>query len=154
MAMFEFSNKHDAWVKYCAGCDTNFIGAKSQYDSEVIFLGVFGQAKAQADGLQHYCKPCAKRERKRRKGVEDHDENELFQSQNGKCALCTIEIFLPYRFFADPQGARVDHDHKTGAVRGLLCHGCNILVGMYESMLERNPEFDMNVINKYIGLGQ
>jgi hypothetical protein len=47
--------------------------------------------------------------------AEDYDR--LLAAQGGGCAICK----------APPKTRRlhVDHDHKTGAVRGLLCHRCN-----------------------------
>lgn len=47
--------------------------------------------------------------------IEAYDE--LLERQGGHCALCPTK----------PQKRRLDtdHDHKTGAVRGLLCHRCN-----------------------------
>lgn len=41
----------------------------------------------------------------------------MLEAQGGGCAIC-----------GNPPKSRrlhVDHDHKTGAVRGLLCHRCN-----------------------------
>ena len=46
----------------------------------------------------------------------------LKESQGGACAMCGV---VPGRLF-------VDHDHKTGAVRGMLCPGCNGALGHYE----------------------
>lgn len=45
-------------------------------------------------------------------------------AQGGKCAVCGT---------TEPGGSRggwpADHDHATGAVRGILCHGCNVGIG-------------------------
>lgn len=50
---------------------------------------------------------------------DDHEA--LIEAQGGLCAICGV-------------GAPryVDHDHATGRVRGLLCPGCNTVVGMLE----------------------
>jgi hypothetical protein len=43
----------------------------------------------------------------------------MYASQSGCCAIC--ERIGPVLV--------VDHDHRTGEVRGLLCHNCNFAVG-------------------------
>ena len=53
------------------------------------------------------------------------------KKQNGLCAICNGEGFL-----MDPTKHRtklvVDHCHKTGVVRGLLCHNCNRALGLFK----------------------
>jgi len=56
-------------------------------------------------------------ERNRKYGLTPAQVDALFISQGGACKLCRIP--------AEPQRLVVDHDHRTGAVRGLLCFGCN-----------------------------
>ena len=50
-------------------------------------------------------------------GVTDDEYARRLVAQGGGCAICG----------AAPKTRRlhVDHDHATGAVRGLLCHRCN-----------------------------
>ena len=55
--------------------------------------------------------------RSKQLGVTDEDYARLLAAQGGGCAIC-----------GNPPKTRrlhVDHDHKTGRVRGLLCHRCN-----------------------------
>jgi hypothetical protein len=55
--------------------------------------------------------------RRRELGVTVEQYDELLASQHGGCAICG----------APPKTRRldVDHDHRTGKIRGLLCHRCN-----------------------------
>lgn len=53
----------------------------------------------------------------------------LLQQQNGKCALCHLPC--------TEKDARLDHDHSTGAVRGVLHNGCNALLGKVENNAPR-----------------
>ena len=55
--------------------------------------------------------------------------DEQIQKQCGRCAVCN-QIFSDFD---------VDHDHRTGKARGLLCHGCNMLVGYLEKFSELLP---------------
>jgi hypothetical protein len=45
----------------------------------------------------------------------------LLDAQGGGCAICRRDQPEP-----GVGGLRVDHDHATGAVRGLLCAACTI----------------------------
>ncbi len=49
----------------------------------------------------------------------------ILAAQDGKCAICCSV------FGADEKSPRVDHDHKTGVVRGLLCLRCNTGLGSF-----------------------
>lgn len=50
-------------------------------------------------------------------GVTPTDYDRLLDEQDGHCALCPN---VP-----KTRRLHVDHDHFTGAVRGLLCYRCN-----------------------------
>jgi DNA-directed RNA polymerase subunit RPC12/RpoP len=43
----------------------------------------------------------------------------LVQTQKGRCKICYSDGKL-----------HIDHCHSTGRVRGLLCHKCNVMLGM------------------------
>jgi hypothetical protein len=54
------------------------------------------------------------------------DYDRLYQIQQGKCAVCKKHSSEFQRRLA------VDHNHKTGKVRGLLCGSCNTRLGWFE----------------------
>lgn len=56
-------------------------------------------------------------------GIDDDLYESLLASQDGHCALCPTK----------PKTRRlhVDHNHRTGMVRGLLCYRCNRQLGYY-----------------------
>lgn len=60
-------------------------------------------------------------------GMTEAGYQELLASQGGLCAICGTD---------DPRGKNhnrlhVDHCHKTGKVRGLLCSRCNVGIGSF-----------------------
>ena len=54
-------------------------------------------------------------------GLTIAEYDELLVRQDGKCAICKLP--------PDKKRLCIDHDHKTGKVRGLLCDRCNLLLG-------------------------
>jgi hypothetical protein len=53
-------------------------------------------------------------------GVTLDDYKKMLAGQNGLCKLCGE---LP------KSRLHIDHDHKTGEIRGLLCFRCNRVLG-------------------------
>lgn len=61
-------------------------------------------------------------------GISLDQYNELLKAQEGKCSICGA---------TDPRHSHkesliVDHCHKTGAIRGLLCSPCNVALGHFQ----------------------
>lgn len=56
----------------------------------------------------------------------------FYIAQNGMCAICHHPEIVKGRLFL-----AVDHDHKNGKVRGLLCSSCNMALGSFADSSER-----------------
>jgi len=63
---------------------------------------------------------------KRKYGMTLEAFEAMLASQGGGCAIC-----------GRPDADNVDHDHKTGRVRGILCFNCNIAIGQVEDDEDR-----------------
>jgi len=55
--------------------------------------------------------------------------NKLLSKQNNKCAICGSLDSGQYNQYGKCPFP-VDHNHKSGKVRGLLCTNCNTILGM------------------------
>jgi hypothetical protein len=75
-----------------------------------------------------HCRSCSRiRQLERNYGVTEQHVEEMLSNQESSCAICKVP------FEGTP---RVDHDHETGDVRGLLCHSCNTLLGHAKDSVE------------------
>jgi len=72
-------------------------------------------------------------------GITLVDYNQMFDAQEGKCAICQRHQNELTRSLC------VDHDHKTKQVRALLCITCNTDLASVENRLEEMT----NYLNKY-----
>lgn len=106
------------------------------------------------NGRHSYCKPCANAVQKAsrvrnytaaqkrkwqlssRYGITPEQVEAMQAAQGGACAICVQPLG---RF-------HVDHNHETGAVRGLLCHRCNIRIGGWDDSAWRTNAM------RYLGL--
>jgi hypothetical protein len=73
-------------------------------------------------------------------GVPIGEYQRMFDAQKGRCAICGRDNSGKAN-----QRFHVDHDHKTGSIRGLLCHGCNVSIGHFRE----NDQILLNAI-KYL----
>lgn len=67
--------------------------------------------------------------------LEDFDN--MLQQQEGVCAICGNPEYRVDPVIKKVRNLSVDHCHKTGKVRGLLCSDCNIGLGAYRDDLYR-----------------
>lgn len=71
---------------------------------------------------------------KARYGTTVENYELMFQRQGGICLICKK---------SQKRRLDVDHSHKTGKIRGLLCRRCNIALGL----LDDNVSIIKNLIN-------
>lgn len=109
--------------KYCRNCDATKP------------VAAFSVSRRAGDGLQTYCKVCCKilmaptvAKNKasgyhlKKYGVTKAWYDAKFAEQGGVCGICK-------KACRSGRNLAVDHDHKTGMPRGLLCIKCNIGIG-------------------------
>jgi hypothetical protein len=94
------------------------------------------------DGLRPDCKECFKghmkagrksnpelyqnQELKKHYGITVTQYKQMLADQGGGCKICGSRTGIGKRKLA------VDHDHKTGQVRGVLCNLCNRGLGAFK----------------------
>jgi hypothetical protein len=127
-------------------------------------LNEFNKSKSSKDGLQYVCKNCNStyysenrtkildrtkdygkrtevkqrnniKKRQKRYGVSEEQFEEMKIEQQNKCKICCKEL----------ENFHTDHNHLTGAIRGLLCGNCNRGIGF----LKEDPAILLNAI-KYL----
>jgi hypothetical protein len=116
---------------------------------EVKKFNEFQKASYKPFGVSSVCKPCSsirEKEYKQRNperfkdknlkiahGISYDDYIMMYVLQEAKCLICKQKF----------PSLVVDHCHKTGKRRGLLCGNCNIGIGN----LQDNPEIVANAYN-------
>lgn len=100
-----------------------------------------------ANGYKSYCKMCASSRAVKFKkskssdyaknnrlkdayGITLEQYNQMFLEQEGCCYVCKKHQSLFKR------SLHVDHDHRTGKVRALLCQKCNSALGLVDDNVE------------------
>lgn len=68
--------------------------------------------------------------RKRLFGLTPEEYENLKQTQDYQCAICEDDL-------QPKQKTHIDHCHRTGKVRGILCENCNRGLGMFKDNTER-----------------
>ncbi len=96
-----------------------------------------------------YCRPCwreikkayrkrkpetasNRRQRIKNYGLTEADYEAMEKSQDGLCAICRQAETFKHPRAKKVSALAIDHDHKTGKVRGLLCCRCNWILGSAE----------------------
>lgn len=120
----------DRTFKTCCSCKTERLASQ------------FHKSRSTSDGLDPRCKSCRKTDTARRPrepqrvranslqrlyGISPAEYDALFAAQAGLCAICRKPESMER--LGVLRGLCVDHDHKTGKVRGLLCARCNVAIG-------------------------
>lgn len=64
---------------------------------------------------------------RRRFGIDYADYERILAAQGGVCAICGgTELRRHHKFMS------IDHDHTSGAIRGILCDNCNQGLGNFK----------------------
>lgn len=75
-------------------------------------------------------------------GISIQEFDQLLESQQYKCAICSISHHdVTY-------GLYVDHCHKSNEIRGLLCSRCNMGLGLFREQADF-LNGAINYLNKY-----
>ena len=106
----------------------------------------FTKNKNTFDGLTNQCKECRKKYNERNKdrdalyrathkynkksqhlryyyGISIKEWEKLIEDQKGICPICR-------EYLLEDRKSHLDHCHKTGKIRGILCSKCNYLLGV------------------------
>jgi len=81
-------------------------------------------SKQRNSALQRDKQPKQRTFKYRKYGLEPNQQQQLFDKQQGRCAICGANL---------TRWPNIDHDHTTGQARGFLCPSCNLRLAGIEN---------------------
>lgn len=72
---------------------------------------------------------------KRKFGITIEQYEAMLTAQDGHCATCPTGEKI--NKLGQTVSLAIDHCHKTGVIRGLLCGNCNVSIGMVNDNIDR-----------------
>lgn len=79
-----------------------------------------------------YCDACVPNKTARRRmqvwGITQAQFEALFEAQGKLCACCERDLSNE-----ESKKVHIDHCHKTGRIRAIVCANCNYMLGLIES---------------------
>lgn len=72
-----------------------------------------------------------------RYGITATNFQQLVTSQEGKCGICKTTLEIQADGIRRTKNVAVDHCHKSGKVRGLLCKRCNVALGFMDDSIDK-----------------
>lgn len=115
---------------YCKECDSKRRMEWNKNNPEKAMASRKRNANWKRDYMLRY-----------RYGISLEEVKLMLEKQNYKCPICSTllnKLDSPKR---NKQNTYIDHSHKTGKVRGILCNLCNVAIGS----LRDNPNFAYHV---------
>ena len=111
------STSSDGFAPTCKSCRSKYMRKRYERDKDKI------NAKSKEWQLKNPERIRQTKQRyklKSKYGITEEEYRELIQKQKGLCANDNCSNFL----------TDIDHCHKTGLIRGLLCKSCNLTLGL------------------------
>ena len=118
-------------LRICPKCDlpkreSDFYSRSMAYCKPCYNSYVVAHRKSSPEWIAKVKKWHRNHELRHRYGMEPDVYVALLKKQGGVCAICKTRPKTKGR----PVALAVDHDHKDGRVRGLLCRQCNTALGV------------------------
>jgi hypothetical protein len=95
---------------------------EADFPTVITVKGSVRHYKMSAEATRHYGL-------KRYYGMSGETYNMMLAAQGGVCAICKGTETYIAKGYNEPKALSVDHNHETGAIRGLLCSNCNYMIG-------------------------
>lgn len=107
----------------------------------------FNRCRSRKDGRSATCRGCwakyqADRTMQVKFGMTQAQYDAMLEQQSGGCAICGNRTKMMHRGRA--QRLPIDHCHRTGKVRGILCSNCNNGLGRFKDdtvLLEKAAQY-------------
>ena len=107
-------NSYTAWCKKCTSIKVSSYRNKEKTKKYKAEYYIKNKNKKLNNDLKKY-------------NLTLKDYNDMLAIQENSCAICKHEV---------DKRLSVDHCHKTGKVRGLLCSSCNFILGHADDSIE------------------
>ena len=123
------TRNYKKWLKNPGVRERNRLHQMEWLKTHPDYMEKWEEAHGDIRYMQHM-----KKHLEKRYGVTLESIIELADKQNWKCAICETDLKLArYNHSTRKRELHhyfmVDHDHKTGQLRGVLCFNCNNLLG-------------------------